>query len=177
MREVIHKMGALEKTSVFLVVHGPAWMLETFSTRLQKETTMTVRLAEEGMETRAGEMYLAPGDRHMVVESGSLRIRLNMDAPENYMRPAADPLFRSAAAAFGRHCIAVVLTGMGRDGTLGAATIAAAGGKVIAQDPRTAVASSMPQTVVNIGAASSVVPLDALGEALRTQVLALAAEL
>ena len=93
------------------------------------------------------------------------------------MRPAADPLFRSAANAFGRFCVGAVLTGMGRDGTLGAATIAAAGGKVIAQDPRTAVASSMPQTVVNIGAASSVIPLDGLGIALRIQVDALAEEL
>ena len=177
VREVIHSMGNLPDVSVFLVVHGPAWMLETFTSRLQKETAMTVRLAEDGMETRGGEIYLAPGDRHMVVVPGTFRIHLNSDAPENYMRPAADPLFRSAANAFGRFCVGAVLTGMGRDGTLGAATIAAAGGKVIAQDPRTAVASSMPQTVVNIGAASSVIPLDGLGIALRIQVDALAEEL
>lgn len=177
VREVVHKMGMLEEASVFLVVHGPAWMLETFTARLQKETGMPVHLAVDGMDTKAGEIYLAPGDRHMVVLPGSLQIRLTMDAPENYMRPAADPLFRSVAAAFGRFSVAVVLTGMGRDGTLGSATIAAAGGKVIAQDPRTAVAASMPQTVVNIGAASAVVPLDALGETLRGQVRALAQEL
>ncbi|MEN9353375.1 MAG: hypothetical protein RL318_700 [Fibrobacterota bacterium] len=177
MREVIHGLGTLEHASVFLVVHGPAWMLETFTARLQKESPMTVRLAEEGMQTRAGEVYLAPGDRHMLVVPGSLQLHLTMEPPENYMRPAADPLFRSVAAAFGQYSVAAVLTGMGRDGSLGAATIAAVGGKVVAQDPRTAVAPSMPQTVINIGAASSVVPLDVLGATLRSHVQAMVTEL
>jgi two-component system chemotaxis response regulator CheB len=129
------------------------------------------------MQTRAGEVYLAPGDRHMLVVPGSLQLHLTMEPPENYMRPAADPLFRSVAAAFGQYSVAAVLTGMGRDGSLGAATIAAVGGKVVAQDPRTAVAPSMPQTVINIGAASSVVPLDVLGATLRSHVQAMVTEL
>jgi two-component system, chemotaxis family, protein-glutamate methylesterase/glutaminase len=177
VREVVLGCGMLESACIFLVLHGPAWMLETFVGRLQKDTGMKVQLAQDGLESRSGFIYIAPGDRHLTVSEGDFRMHLRMDPPENYMRPAADPLFRSAAKAFGKYCIAAVLTGMGRDGTLGAATIAASGGIVLAQDPRTAVAASMPQTVINIGAATSVVPLDSLGANLREHVLSLSREL
>lgn len=177
VREVVMGFGKLDSACIFLVLHGPAWMLETFVGRLQKDTGMHVQLAEDGLESRSGVIYIAPGDRHLTVSEGDFRMHLDTEPPENYMRPAADPLFRSVAKAFGRFCVAAVLTGMGRDGTLGAATIAASGGTVFAQDPRTAVAASMPQTAINIGAVSRVVPLDALGAAMMERVATLEREL
>ena len=177
LKEVIGSLGSLPEASIYIVQHGPAWMLETFATRLQEDAGMPVYLAKDGMMSQPGAIYIAPGDRHMTVAPETFALQLNDEAPENYMRPAADPLFRSVATAFGPYGVAVVLTGMGRDGTLGAATIAAAGGVVLAQDPRTAVASSMPQTVVNIGAVREVVALKLLGTSLRTHILALAQKL
>ncbi len=158
VREVVRGIGSLKESCIFLVLHGPAWMLETFASRLQRETNLPVRLAEEGMSVEAGKILLAPGDWHMTIAPGPV-VRLNKDAPENYMRPAADPLFRAMASVFQTNAMGVILTGMGRDGALGAAEIVANGGLVFAQDPQTAVAPSMPQTAINAGVVSQTLPL------------------
>ena len=111
------------------------------------------------MYAKAGEIYVAPGDRHLTITPNRLKRRLVDDPPENYVRPSADPLLRSAARAFGRYCIAAVMTGLGRDGASGASHVAKAGGIVIAQDPATAVAPSMPRTIIEMGITENVVPL------------------
>jgi two-component system chemotaxis response regulator CheB len=86
-------------------------------------------------------------------------------------------LFRSAAEAFGHYCIGVVLTGMGRDGTQGASHIVAAQGTVLAQDPETAVAPSMPKTIIQAGLAKHVPTLDELGAVIGQEIFRLDAEL
>lgn len=166
VREVIRGLGEVHDIAALLVLHGPAWMLETFAGRLQKETTLSVRLAEDNMALEPGKFYIAPGEWHMVVDE-SMTIRLNKDAPENYMRPAADPLFRSVARVFHRASVGLILTGMGRDGTLGASELAAAGASVIVQDPRTAIAPSMPQTAINAGVATETHALQHLASAIQ----------
>ena len=97
--------------------------------------------AEDGEPVLAGGIYLAPGGRHMrVVRDGDIvKIALGDDPPINFCKPSVDPLFSTAAAAWGSNVLAVVLTGMGSDGTHGAADIVAAGGSVIAQDEATSV--------------------------------------
>jgi two-component system chemotaxis response regulator CheB len=161
----------------FAVLHGPAWMFETFVMHQKRKMKMPIRLAEEGLVASAGVVYLAPGDRHLSVDPRSRELRLTTDPPENYVRPSADPLFRSIARAFGRHSIAVVLTGMGRDGSIGAEHIAAAGGVVIAQDPATCVAPSMPQTVLNMGVATETVHPDRLAASIAGHVERLSVDL
>ena len=96
----------------------------------------------------------------------AMTLRVQDGAPINFVKPAADPLFESAATVFGRHHVAAVLTGMGRDGTVGARAVAASGGLVVVQDPSTAVATSMPQTVIDQGLASEIVGLDRLAAVL-----------
>ncbi|MBI3448627.1 MAG: chemotaxis protein CheB [Acidobacteria bacterium] len=145
----------LPGAAFFITLHGPAWMLEAFADRLGRVAAMPVRLAAGGMATRGGEVYVAPGDRHLVVDPGTFHLRLLDDPPESFLRPAADPLFRSAARAFGAQCLAVVLSGMGRDGASGAAEIRQAGGVVLVQDPATALAPSMPRGVLELGVATS----------------------
>lgn len=169
VRELFKGVGDLRDVALFLVLHGPAWMLETFATRLQRETQIPVRMAEDGMVVEPGRLLVAPGDWHMVVSDGPV-VRLNKEPPENYMRPAADPLFRSLATVFQGNAVGVVLTGMGRDGTLGASEISAVGGVVICQDPATATAPSMPQTVVNAGVAQSILPLSEIASELMRRV-------
>ncbi len=172
---LLRHLPATPMAAFLLVVHGPAWMLETLAERLRPLLAMPIKLAVHGEKLAPGTIYLAPGDRHLLVRPGSLTLDLS-DAPqENYVRPAADPLFRSAAQVFGRHCIAVVLTGLGRDGTLGAAQVAGAGGVVIAQDPATAVASSMPQTVIDSGSVTTVAPLERMATTLSDHIRRLTA--
>lgn len=176
LKEIFRSLDA-SRAAFFVVLHGPAWLLEAFAQRLQHATAMKVRLAEDGARVAPGEIYVAPGDRHLCVEARSLRLRLIDEPPENYLRPAADPLFRSAAKAFGRHCVAVVMTGLGCDGTLGAAHVAVAGGVVLAQDPETAVAPSMPKSVIKFGLAKRVVPLAKMAATISRYVTTLSVEI
>jgi two-component system chemotaxis response regulator CheB len=158
-------LPALADAAVFVVLHGPAWMLKTMAVHIQGKTRMIARLAEDGMETRAGEIYLAPGERHMMVEEGTFLLRLTDDPPVNYVKPAADPLFRSVGIAFGKYAVGIVMTGMGHDGSVGCGYISAGGGTIIVQDPLTAVIDSMPQSVVTLGLATEVVSIEAMPDA------------
>ena len=117
---------------------------------------------EDGEPVLAGGIYVAPGGRHMRVVRGpgGVRIALGDDPPINFCKPAVDALFSSAAAAWGAGNLALVLTGMGTDGTRGAADLVAAGGSVIAQDEATSVVWGMPRSVAQAGLCSAVLPLD-----------------
>jgi two-component system chemotaxis response regulator CheB len=161
----------------FVVQHGPTWMLETFSLALERETGFKFSLADEGMVPERGHAYLSPGDRHLYIRHGAARLGLSDDPPENFVRPAADPLFRSASTFFGRYCIGVVLTGMGRDGSKGVVHVKAAGGLVFAQDPETAVANSMPKNAIATGSVAKVFSLPQMSEAIAAEVNRLSAEL
>jgi two-component system chemotaxis response regulator CheB len=149
-----------------VVLHGPGWMLETFAERMQSLTQLDVKVAEDQLPLRADMLLVAPGDVHMVVDPKGTKVRLSNEPPENFVRPAADPLLRSMAVSHGSATIAVVLTGMGRDGALGAQQIHSVGGHVIAQDPATAVASSMPRSAVALGVADDIRPLAEIGTAI-----------
>jgi two-component system chemotaxis response regulator CheB len=118
---------------------------------------------------RANRIYVAPGDFHMkvAVENGGKVIRLSKEPPENFCRPAVDPMFRSVAQAYGAGVLAVVLTGMGSDGAKGARVVADAGGSVIAQDEATSVVWGMPGATAAAGVCSAVLPLPEIGTYLR----------
>ncbi len=163
--EVLRGLPAsvMSKAAFFLVQHGPEWMLSTFTSRIQGDTSLEVVLGSQGMAVEPGHLYLAPGDRHLTVRPGHYTLKVSNDPPENFVRPAADPLFHSTAEAFGRYCVGVILTGMGRDGTRGAAYIHKVGGVVLAQDPGSAMAPSMPQTVIEAGLAKRTAPLSKMG--------------
>lgn len=166
LSRVIRALPADCRAAFLVVQHGPSWMLEAFAERLRREGPFPVELARDGALLAEGRVYLAPGGRHLCVEGGPPRLALREDPPENFRRPAADPLFRTAADVFGPRCLAVVLTGMGRDGALGAARVLAAGGGVLAQDPERSVAPSMPQTLVAAGIPDAVLALEAMAEAI-----------
>lgn len=167
------------EAAFFVVQHGPKWMLETFASTLERETKFKFTLASEGMPAMCGQAYLSPGEQHLYIHpgAGSVRLGLSDGPPENFVKPAADPLFHSAAGFFGRYCVGVVLTGMGRDGVKGASYVKSAGGTILVQDPETAVASSMPRTVVSAGLADKVLPLAQLGESIVAETLRLSVAL
>ncbi len=151
-----------EKAAFFVVLHAPVWMLVSFAERLQKETKMKVNLGEEGMNTKPGEIYLAPGDYHMILQQTTKNIILADTPPENFVKPAADPLFKSVAENFGNKSVGVVLTGMGQDGSIGAGYINAAGGIIMVENPQTALLNSMPKSVVDLRLAKVIAKLEEL---------------
>jgi two-component system chemotaxis response regulator CheB len=162
--EIFKRIPEDTPAAFYVVQHGPPWMLETFAQRLQRETPLHVNLAIHNAPSEPGNIYIAPGDRHLRINPVDLRIQLDDGPKENYVRPAADPLFRSASAAYGKYCIAVILTGLGRDASQGAAQIASHQGLVLVQDPATAIAPSMPKTVIETGIVHNLVPLDRMSE-------------
>ncbi|RZF29024.1 chemotaxis protein CheB [Paraburkholderia sp. UYCP14C] len=118
--------------------------------------------AKDGEHYAPGRIYVAPPDRHLVVDDGQLRL---LHSPkENFARPAIDPLFRSAAAQMGPRAIGVILTGLLDDGAAGLEAIQTCGGTTVVQDPDDAFASEMPRHASPF--ADHVLPLDRLGQCL-----------
>ena len=115
----------------------------------------------------SGCIYVAPGGKHLEAreEDGKLVARLTDEPPENFCKPAVDPLFRSVTKIFGERTLAVVLTGMGHDGLKGARDLTRAGGTVLAQDEASSVVWGMPGAVATAGLCTQVLPIDQLGEA------------
>lgn len=165
------------EAAFFLVIHAPDWMLTALPSYLQSATPFPIKLAEHRMKAEPGNIYLAAPGKHLTVLPDTLEMRLQDGEKENFVRPSADPLFRSMAAAFGQYGIAVILTGMGCDGTQGAAHVSTSGGVVMAQDPETATAPSMPKTLIQAGLAAHVPLLEDIGSTITQEVARLSAEL
>ncbi len=127
---------------------------------------MPVVIPAEGERVERGTVYVAPGDKHMVVDPDGPVIRLLSSVPENFLRPSADPLFRSLAAAYGTHSVGVVFGGTGCDGSVGCGHVKVGKGTVIVQEPSTSVSPQMPQNVVALGLAQHVFPLEKIAEEL-----------
>jgi two-component system chemotaxis response regulator CheB len=122
----------------------------------------------------AGNVLVAPGDFHLEVvpdpkQPGAVVTRLQQGPPENYCRPAVDVLFRSVAGLYRGGVLAVVLTGMGSDGCLGAAEIRKVNGEVIVQDAKTSVVWGMPGAIAERGIADEVLPLGSIASAVLTR--------
>jgi two-component system chemotaxis response regulator CheB len=150
---------------VLIVQHMPAVFTAHLAEQLTKVCGLPVREATDGHELGAGDILLAPGGRHLKVARSGTKVITQIDdgPPENACRPAADVLFRSAAAVWGGGTLAVVLTGMGKDGLKGSEAIQAAGGTILAQDEMTSVVWGMPGHVARAGLAEAVLPLRQLG--------------
>ncbi|WP_207895891.1 chemotaxis protein CheB [Hymenobacter gummosus] len=133
--------------------------------RLAQHTELQCRLAMHQEPIRLGHLYLAPPDRHLLVKG--LRLLVTKGPHENHYRPAADALFRSAAASHGSHVVGVVLTGMLHDGTAGLEFIKRAGGTTVVQDPTEAEFPSMPESALRNVDIDYTVPLSRMGPLLQ----------
>jgi two-component system chemotaxis response regulator CheB len=158
---------ALPKTldaAVLIVQHMPALFTKQLAERLAASAALNVVEATAGMPIERGTVYLAPGDHHMLVSTlaGRPCISLNQGPLENGCRPAVDVLFRSAATAYGPTLLAVIMTGMGSDGTAGAREVRRTSGRVWAQDEASSSIWGMAGSVVKAGLAERIVRLDAL---------------
>ena len=156
---------------VVVVQHMPPLFTRLLAQRLDVASTLTVREAADGDPLMPGTVLIAPGGQHLVLKSraGIVTAALTEEPPENFCRPAVDVLFRSVASVYGERTLAVVLTGMGRDGERGAAAIRKAGGDVFVQDEATSVVWGMPGAVAHSGQADRILPLPSIaGELTRT---------
>jgi two-component system chemotaxis response regulator CheB len=153
--------AAIDRAPVLITQHMPPTFTTVLAEHLSRVAGRGAHEAEHGEPVLAGGVYVAPGGRHMRVtrDKGGVKIALGDDPPINFCKPSVDPLFSSAATAWGSAALAVMLTGMGTDGTHGSADIAAAGGSIIAQDEETSVVWGMPRSVAQAGLCSAVLPL------------------
>ena len=147
---------------IVIAQHIPKAFSTPFARRMNDCSQMTVYEAEDGQQILAGHVYIAPGDRHLLVERDGARYvcRLDDGTPVNRHKPSVDVLFRSVAQNVGRSSIGVILTGMGKDGARGLKEMLEAGSQTIAQDEATSVVWGMPGEAVHLGAAQHVLPLD-----------------
>lgn len=169
---VIPQFPADLPVPVLIVQHMPALFTQLLAQRLTRLASLDVREGVDGAVVEPGTVWLAPGDHHMVVrrEAGTVRLAVNQEPPENSCRPAADPLFRSVAEAYGPGTLAVVMTGMGRDGFQGCEHVRHRGGQIVVQDEATSVVWGMPGFVAQADMADRVVPLERIADVIISRV-------
>ncbi|MBN1162087.1 MAG: chemotaxis response regulator protein-glutamate methylesterase [Dehalococcoidales bacterium] len=163
LMQIIPALPADIPAAVLIVQHLPPVFTRSLAERLDQVSQINVVEAEEGSIASRGRILVAPGDFHMLIESGG-KIKLDQGPHVLGVRPAADITMKSAAAKFGDAVVGVVLTGMGIDGTQGASYIKAAGGQVLAQDEATSAVYGMPMSVVKAGYADKVLPLHKIAD-------------
>ena len=163
LKKVIPLFPALYPFPVIVVIHMPELFTKRYAESLNKESALTVSEATYGEAAEAGHAYIAPGGHHLVLTKET-RNRLVFAAddgpPENGCKPSVDVFFRSAAEVLHGNCTAVVLTGMGCDGTKGLGTLKTHGVRTIVQDRETSVVWGMPGSAVEAGLVDKIVPLD-----------------
>lgn len=159
---VIPRLPAELDAGVVVVQHMPPGFTASLAARLNDLSAVPVREAAAGEIIGTGEVLIAPGDHHLRFTSagGAWQIKLDSGPRVHGVRPAVDVTLTSAAEVAEGRVACAILTGMGRDGTAGAAAIRAAGGWVLAQSEATCVIYGMPRCVIEAGLATEVVPLD-----------------
>jgi two-component system chemotaxis response regulator CheB len=161
--ELMPKISAITDLPIFIVQHMPEHFTKSLAESLDLKCKHKVKEAEDGEFIANNTIYIAKGGHHMQIKKSCgarPQITLNQQAPENGCRPSVDVLFRSAAAAYGSDCVAIILTGMGRDGTQGLGPLKRAGAYTIAQDEASSIVWGMPGSAVEAGLIDVVLPLD-----------------
>jgi two-component system chemotaxis response regulator CheB len=159
---LVAEIGAvIDRFPVLITQHMPPTFTTILAEHLARASHRPAREAVDGEIVKAGQIYLAPGGRHMRVSrhGSEAAILLDDGPPVNFCKPAVDPLFTSAIDVWQGAILGVVLTGMGSDGMRGGKDIVAAGGNVIAQDEASSVVWGMPGAVANAGICAAILPL------------------
>jgi two-component system chemotaxis response regulator CheB len=148
------------RAPILITQHLPTEFMPYFAAQLQDLTGRKASAAADGARLKEGEILIAPGDAHMrlIRMRDGVRVRLDRTPAPSGCLPSVDPMFEAVAQIFGGAAIGVVLSGMGRDGTIGAAEMVAAGCEVIVQDAGSSVIWGMPGSVAKSGAATAILP-------------------
>jgi two-component system chemotaxis response regulator CheB len=183
---LIQALGRSVDVPVILTQHMPATFTPILAEHITRLGGMPCAEAKDGEPLLSGRIYLAPGDKHLIIENGGsqrgaeaggpggvvrtappkgvagslmARARLSSDPPENYCRPSVDPMLRSAATVCDGRVLVAMLTGMGHDGLAGTRCVVEAGGAAVAQDEATSVVWGMPGAIAQAGLCHAVLPL------------------
>ncbi|MDH5517292.1 MAG: chemotaxis response regulator protein-glutamate methylesterase [Gammaproteobacteria bacterium] len=165
IKEVIMALPS-DVPGIVIAQHIPATFSTSFARRLDEYSSLRVREARQGDQIISGHVYLAPGDKHLIIKrTGAKYICELNDGPEvNRHKPSVDVLFRSVAKSAGPNVMGVMLTGMGADGAQGMLEMKQAGAYNIAQDEKTSVVWGMPGAAVKLGAVDKELPLDGVAK-------------
>ncbi len=171
LADVIPRLPKDLPVPVLVVQHMPAIFTRCLAERLAERSELRVIEVQGGELLAPGTVYVAQGGYHLELarDGDGVRTVLGQGAPEHSSKPAADVLFRSLAHVYGARALAVVLTGMGSDGKLGAQQLVAAGGRVLVQSGPSCVVWGMPRAVEDAGLAEAVVPLKDVADAIRAR--------
>lgn len=170
--KVLEKLPVFNKP-VLITQHMPPTFTTILAEHISRVSGWTCTEGKDGEAIKPSQIYLAPGDHHMLVavRGGQKILKITQDPPENFCRPAVDPMLRSIVDAYGKKVLAIILTGMGQDGKRGCEKVADAGGMVVAQDQPTSVVWGMPGAVAQAGLAHHILPITEIGPMLKKQVM------
>lgn len=162
LRQVFSGIDPAFPLPIVVVQHMPAGFTAEFAASLDRACPLEVKEAEEGDLIKKGRILIAPGDWHIEIERRSLAAvaRLSQADPLNGHRPSAGVLFKSAARQYGAATLAVIMTGMGRDGAAEIGEVYKAGGLTVAQDEASSVVFGMPRVAIELGNAEQIVTLN-----------------
>jgi two-component system chemotaxis response regulator CheB len=185
---LIQALGRSVNVPIVLTQHMPATFTPILAEHITRLGGLPCAEAKDGEALLPGQIYLAPGDKHLIIErdgapagarpgsqpnaqrtpiGGAIaRARLSNDPPENFCRPAVDPMLRSAADVCDGRVLVTMLTGMGHDGLAGTRRVVEAGGAAIAQDEATSVVWGMPGAIAQAGLCHAILPLPRIAQKL-----------
>ncbi|GIL41386.1 protein-glutamate methylesterase/protein-glutamine glutaminase [Roseiterribacter gracilis] len=173
--EVLKHLAGTDCPPIMLTQHMPPTFTTILADHIQRQCGIPTIEVQDGTPLQRGRVHVAPGDFHMTVSSDGGTLHIDKNPPENFCRPAVDPMLRSVVAAFGPRVLTLILTGMGSDGLKGCGKVVESGGAVLAQDEATSVVWGMPGAVATAGLCSAVLPLTEIGPRLKALATARAA--
>ncbi|MBN2531995.1 MAG: chemotaxis response regulator protein-glutamate methylesterase [Spirochaetales bacterium] len=166
LRQILPYLNKNLPIPILIVQHMPAGFTEEFAKSLNRICPLEVKEAADGDILRKGRIFIAPGDMHLEVEQKSLAnvIRLNQSDPVNGHRPSVDVLFASVSVVYNNNCMAIIMTGMGKDGVNEIGRIFKSGGITIAQEETTCIVPGMPKAAIRKGYIRHIVPLNHIAD-------------
>lgn len=169
LMKMVGGLGADFDLPIFITQHMPAKFTAILAEHLGKVSSSEAAEGVDGDVVKPGRIYVAPGDHHMLVKrrGAEIIIHITSTAPENFCRPAVDPMLRSIAETYRDKVLGVILTGMGQDGRIGGQAVVDAGGTVLAQDEATSVVWGMPGAAATAGVCAAVLPLEKIAAHVR----------
>lgn len=160
--EVISSLPRDLPAVVLIVQHMPEGFTQSLAERLNWQSSLEVKEAQDRDRVRPGLVFIAPGNRHMVIDGK--HIRLTDGARVNHVRPSVDVLMESVAVHYGPNALGVLMTGMGQDGAAGIKAIKRRGGRTIAQDESSCAVFGMPKAAIELRSVDKVEPLDKIAQ-------------
>ncbi len=172
LRVLLPKLPGDFPVPVIVVQHMPKQFTRALARRLDGLCDLDVVEAEQGMPLQAGKIFVAPGGQHlkMVQSKGRIEARITDDPAENNCRPAVDYSLRSASESLDGKVLAVILTGMGRDGVRGSDLLKKSGGRIVAQAADGCTVFGMPKAIIEAGLANRIVKLPHLAKVIHHEV-------